>query len=821
MCKAKKTDVTSKFHYYKMTKILIITTLDSEFDAFKTLFIQRNEQFKEIEFVNSFQGLSFEKDSFQITLVKNTNNGKMQTTLDTYKIIEEYSPNYIMLVGIAESIDGKKINIGDIVVGTQILDFSNEKIIGNEHSYKTYNYKTSSYLINKAKKVNLKNSINELKNEKYSSYIQRANVHFGKIVSSDKIITSNKQIESITMSNRDIVCIDMESSGIAAANENSKNNSEFIVIRSISDVINMKSDNSRLIACHIAATFAMILISDMISTGKQHVSSKKEKTDILDLSFNSNFKIGEGTILNREFNVGKAYLNSSSYAKALSEILSESNGEICFALLGHWGRGKTYLMHLTANELNDSYESFWFSAWKYKTKPELWIHLYENICEQVNNYNFFKKIPLIFQGKILQFGYWPIIFMILSISASIIPLGSVLIYLLGILGVLGFIKLSKLFTLGKNKVSGLKKYALLNKFSDKLGLQALLGKELKYLLLGIFNKTNQSKLSIFTGLIAYLISITIFNLSFFWGLNNENEYAILKDFTNITFYPNPSTIISILIVLDIFLIIIPLWLLLTQNKKKKALLIVDDLDRLTPNEMLDIIESLKLFLEDEKINHVLQIVMIFEENTFKTAIRNKYSDLVTNSKDVDICDKIYNENMQKLFIAHLNLPPLSLSECIEYSEMLLDYKTQQSDDIYKTEVKKKDGTKVDLSFNEEKSKITATLKTENIKDFDIKSEIKIEELSNDEKLAIINSLSILNNSEKQWVTIGPRAIQSFVFKYKLCRKLIEARKHEQLNPTILARLIANRISNNENKMDELKQLNYDISIINAVLDEIC
>ena len=53
----------------------------------------------------------------------------------------------------------------------------------------------------------------------------------------------------------------------------------------------------------------------------------------------------------------------------------------------------------------------------------------------------------------------------------------------------------------------------------------------------------------------------------------------------------------------------------------------------------------------------------------------------------------------------------------------------------------------------------------------------MEEFSNDEKVAIISSIEILSNkNSNNWVTIGPRAIQSFIFTYKLGRKLLEANK---------------------------------------------
>ena len=367
-----------------------------------------------------------------------------------------------------------------------------------------------------------------------------------------------------------------------------------------------------------------------------------------------------------------------------------------------------------------------------------------------------------------------------------------------------------------------KKFIFLNKFSEKLGLQALLGKELKFLLLGMFNKSKQSKKSSVVGIILYIISIVTLNFSLFWGLNKENSIDFLGEFTDLALFPNSATLITISIIINILSVVIPLWLFLTKNEKKRALLVVDDLDRVTPDEMLDIIESLKLFLEDEEIGQVLQIVMIFEESAFKTALSNKYARLINEKNNSDNCkdhfERIFNENMQKLFIAHLTLPPLSQSECIEYSSSLLDYTLSENEEnntiFEKTNLKLKNLTLKPLEVQKPLSKLQST------SEVPISTETKPEELTNYEKKAIINSLKYFDITGKPVMNIGPRAIQSFVFKYKLGRKLLEARGHHQLNPELLANLIAKRISNKKIDLEIAGNLNIDVAVLDAVLNEI-
>ncbi|MBK7035848.1 MAG: hypothetical protein IPH42_05785 [Bacteroidetes bacterium] len=197
----------------------------------------------------------------------------------------------------------------------------------------------------------------------------------------------------------------------------------------------------------------------------------------------------------------------------------------------------------------------------------------------------------------------------------------------------------------------------------------------------------------------------------------------------------------------ILLILLPFWLFFINISKNKVLLIVDDLDRITPNEMLDIIESLKLLLEDEEINSILQVVMIFEENSIKTAIKNKY--LLLEIPDAEIQDtknnskRIYFENMQKLFIAHLRLPPINSKESVQYATSYLNYKKEIIGSVSNNSITAENvsNSNADTLGNLPADTKTPQVETQNHS----KLLPNLEEFSNDEKVAIISSIEILSN----------------------------------------------------------------------------
>ena len=119
-------------------------------------------------------------------------------------------------------------------------------------------------------------------------------------------------------------------------------------------------------------------------TPKATEDEEENAIDDLD-SYDEKFEIGQGTNFARTFNLKNACLGARDYANAMANVFADASGEVCFSILGHWGRGKTYLMRLTEEQLPENYETVWFSAWKYRTKPELWAYLYESFKGQIKS----------------------------------------------------------------------------------------------------------------------------------------------------------------------------------------------------------------------------------------------------------------------------------------------------------------------------------------------------------------------------------------------------------------------------------------------------
>jgi tetratricopeptide (TPR) repeat protein len=82
-------------------------------------------------------------------------------------------------------------------------------------------------------------------------------------------------------------------------------------------------------------------------------------------------------------------LQFKSYADTLVEIISYSQTPITIGVYGEWGSGKTSLMRLTENELEEKKEvnvkSVWFNAWKYDKAHDLRVALINSILQSIKN----------------------------------------------------------------------------------------------------------------------------------------------------------------------------------------------------------------------------------------------------------------------------------------------------------------------------------------------------------------------------------------------------------------------------------------------------
>jgi hypothetical protein len=526
-------------------------------------------------------------------------------------------------------------------------------------------------------------------------------------------------------------------------------------------------------------------------------------------------EVKDGAFLNREFWQRERALGVDDYAKAIGSALDHAQGEVTFAVFGHWGRGKTFLLRRLEGVLpylSHRYKPVWFSAWKYRALPELWVYLYETLVAACLKGGFLAGKARTVRANVHRLGHsglvWGLFLLAFSIFPSVRALGKAWPYLVGAFGVYGLTRLILMLRSARSRISEIFRYFQLSRHGDKLGLQALIGDDLRALLKGWIPRPDPDDDSD-VGVLYFFAVLFIAASAFmnFLPIPKANVPEMLREYQiNAAPYVGWTLAGAWVVVAAI----VAAWVNLGGKGDERILLIVDDLDRCPPDQCIEVIESLKLLLEDPEVSRRVQVVMLMEESVLHHAILEKYECLLRKAVPHDphpyTPERIIQENLQKLFIAHLRLPPLSEGELQEIFGKYVDQTTLREELKIRKEI---DGQyahlqtlphtfEAGINLPDERPRRVAkavpdrsdprVVETEKAIDnlntrLSDPQALKIPEIVRDpsgilfgdgERRALLDALPILQ-SGTTGPLLGPRALQSFLFRYQLARVLLKLR----------------------------------------------
>lgn len=375
------------------------------------------------------------------------------------------------------------------------------------------------------------------------------------------------------------------------------------------------------------------------------------------------FKNGQTQDFNREGEERHAALRVDDYASTFAQFFrSAGSEECCLAVFAPWGRGKSYLMKRVKTKLQPhSYATVNFQAWRYPTRPEVWVHLYETMCHTAFDCPWQQKWPRVFRIGIARHGFGHLIWALLILTFALYPKLHLAVqtfgWLQGLVKLLGIGSAIWIGTFFFNAVKSAKKlskeYLVTPNHSEKLGLQATIGDDLAALLEGWMPSNRWPGILPVIGFVASVW--LLFQGAAHWGsfaplgwqAGSWGVGAILPWFISCA------------------MVICGAWLLSWFGEPKRILLVVDDLDRCSLEHLISVMESVKLLIEDKKVSRRLQVAMLVEEEVLKQAILNKYAPVRVSNGGSMSDDRIFRESCEKLFTVHLRLDPLTADEAEE------------------------------------------------------------------------------------------------------------------------------------------------------------
>lgn len=449
-------------------------------------------------------------------------------------------------------------------------------------------------------------------------------------------------------------------------------------------------------------------------------------------------------------------LNVVSIAKVFAKYLMNYNSKYTTTLIGifgMWGRGKTYFYDKVKDYIiskNSSEKTFYFckfQPWKYQKQESAWAYLYQTILESYLEKNIeylddsIIKKTLDYQNKLTE-KYknkkW----------------------------------LYKIIT----SIDIERNYKILLLNIKRLGAAKLVFSLLSILLtaIWIFIPINY-KLNFFSWLIGAIgISGIIFmykSYSFYMkskstAKNIIDMYGKTNDYSNyLGFQSEIEKELSLLLQTYI------------DINTEKLVLFIDDLDRCNEEIIIDIIDGLKLVLDNEEINSRLIVITAVDERVLEKSIRHKY---LNNVLPENVGAKEY---IEKFFLMGIKLNQLNdsdIDELVDIYTQSLNHKLYENNETLEEEL---------IDYNKEDDELDVTDEISG----DIIGEISSDRIpplivqSNNgdvKPLFVNNHLNsdsfVLDNYEIEYIKevlkklglLTPRKINMFIQRYLIFKSLV-------------------------------------------------
>ena len=431
-------------------------------------------------------------------------------------------------------------------------------------------------------------------------------------------------------------------------------------------------------------------------------------------------------------------LDIDRYAEASAQLLKNASDEsdFVFGLFGPWGRGKTTLAEeIQARIEPKGYVCVRFCAWRYPTRPEVWVHLYEEILlrsqmrlrsekeradlESPEAGSLLQRLRMAFRVGVLRQGWGPLILGSILLLVSRLPW---LDFSLGVANAIGWSGIILLASFAIRSTSWAKSlrlhYGALPSHREKLGLQSVIGQDLANLL-KIWIKPNGVSdpkllrrfwlLWISAGAACFaciLAGVDVldhalrgapsvvhkWNSSEFVSVRDSNFSDHIADalprpigwafrgFDN-TQFGHLSTglwIAGILLLIGSGVLLLATLIRINPQSFEKLLLIVDDLDRCGPDEMLAIVESLRVFLEKSEMSRRVQILMLIDDRKLDQAILKRAREQGMLPKRTSDHGNYCREQREKYFVSSIRLLPLDDQDISDVTTKILDREAKEN-----------------------------------------------------------------------------------------------------------------------------------------------
>jgi len=194
----------------------------------------------------------------RIVAVQAHGMGQLNAAIVTNDVISDFSPNVILLVGIAAGI-ADHVQLGDIVISGQVIDYELGKLAEGGFRPNHPAYQSNSGVLNELKEYRDGEWKRKILSSRPDGKADVApNVHVGDIFCGNKVVADQQMVSALKKHFRGVIALEMESAGIAALLNQRESPPHFAMIKAICDRANGdKDDRWQQYAADAAASFTL------------------------------------------------------------------------------------------------------------------------------------------------------------------------------------------------------------------------------------------------------------------------------------------------------------------------------------------------------------------------------------------------------------------------------------------------------------------------------------------------------------------------------------------------------------------------------------
>lgn len=211
--------------------------------------------------------------------------GRVQAVAATVDAIRRWHPRYIVLIGIAGGIAARSIQIGDILISDQVVDYELQKLAPDGPEVRWDVQRADTRLLN---------ACNNFRSASWQELIKikrpdrgKPSRHTGPIASGDKVIAFSDVLARYQDVWPKLLGVEMEAAGVATATVQSPDRPGFFMVRGVSDLADENKGSSdvkkwRSYACDAAASFAIALLqSGPVPLSDEDIQVKTKQVQLI------------------------------------------------------------------------------------------------------------------------------------------------------------------------------------------------------------------------------------------------------------------------------------------------------------------------------------------------------------------------------------------------------------------------------------------------------------------------------------------------------------------------------------------------------------